>query len=229
MPQSTMSDQQKREQGRRRRMIGGVVGLVLVMAIAGFVLTRSGEPAVVTAAAAGTSEYGVTMGPVDAPHSIVIYEDFLCPFCAQLEAGTHDELAALAAQGQVLVDYRPFELLRPDYSGQALNAFKVVLETSGVDVALAFHAVLFAEQPDESGTLPGVDWLVERAVEAGAVETEVRPGIENMSQQAWIDAATKAAQDTGLEGTPTVLLDGKVFTQGQTMQDRAAALLSAVR
>ena len=41
----------------------------------------------------------------------MIYEDFLCPFCGALEAATHDDLAALAADGQVRVTYRPFVLL----------------------------------------------------------------------------------------------------------------------
>jgi protein-disulfide isomerase len=231
MPESTskgLDAQQKREQARRRRMIGGVVGLVVVLVVVGFVLTRSRDSGPVTAAAAGDSEYGVTMGQAGAPHSIVIYEDFLCPFCGQLEARTHERLVALAAQGKVLVDYRPFQLLRPDYSEQALNAFKVVLDASGPEVALAFHNELYADQPDESGPYPDDDWLVDKAVTAGATESAVRPGIEKMSQQSWAEAATRSATDAGVTSTPTLLLDGTVFNEGSTPDEQADALVAAV-
>jgi protein-disulfide isomerase len=182
----------------------------------------------VTAAAAGTSDYGVTVGDAGAPHQVVIYEDFLCPFCGQLEKASHERLQELAEAGKVQVDYRPFHLLQPDYSAEAANAFKVVLDAAGPKVALAFHTELYADQPDESGPYPDSDWLVQKAVDAGAEESAVRPGIEDMSQQDWVDAATKAAEDTGLQGTPTVLLDGKVFTEGRTMDEVADKLVAAV-
>lgn len=219
----------EREQARRRRSIGGVLALVLVLAVIGFVVARQGSaPADVSADPAGTSDYGVTMGAADAPHTIVIYEDFLCPFCGMLEARSQKQLAALAAQGKVLVDYRPFQLLDRDYSAQAANAFKVVLDAAGPEVALAFHNTLYAEQPDESGPYPDTDWLVEKAVAAGAEESVVRPGIEGDTQADWVAAATKSALGTGLQGTPTVLLDGKVFTDGASVTDLADNLVAAV-
>lgn len=221
--------QRRQEQLRRRLSIGGVIATVLVILVAGFVLNRSRDTSDdVTAAAAGTSEYGVTVGQTDAPHQVVIYEDFLCPFCGELEKRTHDQLAQLAEDGKVLVDYRPFHLLSADYSAQALNAFKVVLEASGPEVALAFHNALYADQPSESGPFPDADALVATAVDAGAEESAVRSGIKQMSQQDWVDEATQAAEDTGLTGTPTVLVDGKVFTEGTTIDDQADALIAAV-
>ena len=119
-------------------------------------------------------------------------------------------------------------MLFRSYSEQAANAFKVVLDASGAEVALAFHNELFADQPDESGPFPDADWLVSKAVDAGAEESAVRPGIEDMAQQDWVDAASKAAEDTGLQGTPTILLDGTVFSEGTTLADNAAALIEAV-
>jgi len=224
-----IAEQQRREARRRRLNIGAVVGVVVVLVLAGFLYTRIADSSTdVTAAAAGTSEYGVTVGPDGAPHEVIVYEDFLCPFCGELERKTHTKLQELAEAGKVQIDYRPFHLLSPAYSSAAANAFKVVLDASGPKVALAFHNELYADQPDESGPFPDADWLVDKAVDAGAEESAVRPGIEGSTQASWVDAATKSAEDSGVQGTPTVLLDGKVFQDGRTIDDIADNLIEAV-
>ena len=222
--------EQRRHEARRRTLnIAAVVAVVLVLVVGGFVLTKLRDTSTdVTAAAAGTSDYGVTVGPDDAPHTVVVYEDFLCPYCGALEQESSERLQQLAEDGKVQIDYRPFHLLQPDYSAQAANAFKVVLDAAGPTVALAFHNELYADQPDESGPYPDADWLVEKAVDAGATEADVRAGIEDESQQDWVDAATASAEDTGLQGTPTVLLDGEVYQDGRTMEALADNLVAAV-
>lgn len=225
--------QQRRESIRRRLNIGAVVIVVLLIVGVAVVVGRiggtSGTAADVSAPAAGSTDYGVTIGSADAPHQVVIYEDFLCPFCGELEAQTGTQLSALADEGKVYVDYRPFQLFTDiDFSAQELNTFKVVLDAAGAEVAKAFHDELYADQPSESGPFPDDDWLVAKAVKAGATEADVRPGIEGMTQQEWVDAATKAATDAGVASTPTILVDDKPFTAEGSVDDLAAALLAAV-
>ncbi|MCW2815310.1 MAG: oxidoreductase [Nocardioides sp.] len=213
--------QAKAQERRRNLMVGGVVAAVLVLLGAVFYVVSQANN-VDTEVASADSDYGVTIGPDDAPHQVVIYEDFLCPACGQLEAGTGDRLAELAADGQVQVDYRPFNLLG-DYSGRATAAFGVVLEESGPEVAKEFHDLLFAEQPSESaGSMPDADWLVEKAVEAGADEDAVADGIR-AGENDFSRGATQAAADAGIRGTPTVIVDGENFTSNDP-----AALLDAV-
>lgn len=227
---TTDEDRQRREQARRRRSIGGVVGILVLLLLVGVVVARATDPGAVevTAEPAGESTYGVTVGPADAPRTVVVYEDFLCPFCGRLDAATYEQLADLAERGEVLVDYRPFSLLSPDYSAEAAGAFKVVLDAAGPEVALAFHAALYAAQPDESGPYPDADALVDLAVASGATEADVRPGIEDGAGADWVEQASEAALATGLEGTPTVLLDGEPFTEGDSIDELADNLLTAV-
>lgn len=197
---------------RRHRMVGGVVGaLVVVVAIVLVLVSRSND---IEASAAGESDYGVTIGPADAPHEIVVYEDFLCPGCGQLEAATHDQLTALAEDGEVQVDYRPFVLLDRlgTYSARATSAFGVVLDTSGPEVAKRFHDLLYSDQPaEDADPYPDAQWLVDKAVEAGADEAAVTPGIE-AGENDFAREATREAEAAGVDSTPTVLLDGEVFT-----------------
>ena len=228
--QQLRAEQERAERRRRMLSIGGVVlAMVLIIGI-GFAIQRSRDTSDdVAAAPAGQGEYGVTIGPEDAPHDIVIYEDFLCPFCGDLEEATRADLARLAEEGKVTVEYRPFELLSriSDYSGRATNAFAVVLEESGPEVAKTFHDLLFEEQPSESGPFPTDADLVDLAVEAGAEESAVAEGIESGAMSDWVDEATQAAQDAGVQGTPTVLLDGEPVNGG-SIEEIAQALVDGV-
>ncbi|MBU2697783.1 thioredoxin domain-containing protein [Pimelobacter sp. 30-1] len=224
--------QKKREARRRILTITGVVA-VMALIIGGSILVSVLNKKEVKAAAAGSSAYGVTIGKKDAPHSIVIYEDFLCPFCRQLESATRSKLEGLAADGKVFVEYRPFNLLGGEgrtYPIRAAGAFSIVLEKSGPEVAKKFHDLLFEHQPSEQNAdAEGPDSdLVKYAVEAGANEADVKAAIEAGEGADWVTKATKEAQDSGVGSTPTVLLDGQVFEDGRTIQDRANSLIDAV-
>ncbi|NYJ00434.1 protein-disulfide isomerase [Nocardioides thalensis] len=220
--------QQKRERNRRLLTIGGVLLVIVAIVVGSVVISQlSDDPAT-----AGDSEYGVAIGPEDAPHEIVIYEDFLCPFCGELERESAKELARLAEEGKVRVEYRPFELLSQigDYSMRATNAFAVVLEEEGEEVAKAYHDLLFENQPPEDpDQFLSDDELVDLAVEAGADEDAVRGGIEGLEQEDWVDDATAAAKEAGVSGTPTVVLDGDEVQGFSSIDDLVNQLVEAVQ
>ncbi len=220
----------KQRQSTLLKISSVIAAMVVIVAICVVVGLKHGGSDKVSAdaAIAGSSPYSLTIGKKSAPHKVIMYEDFLCPFCDQFELAGSAQLAQLAAVGKVYLDYRPFHLLPEDYSAQALNAFAVVLKTSGPEVAKKFHELLYRNQPSESGPFPPVSSLVDLAVQAGADESAVKDGIENNGEKAWVDAAPKAAEDAGVHSTPTILLDGKVYNQGNSEADIAANLIKAV-
>ena len=221
--------EERRKAAKRKEQLtrGGLIAGVLVLVIGGFFLvTNLGSDKPDTPPAGATDSYGLRLGEADAPKEIVVYEDFLCPFCGQLELTVRDQLDAAVEAGEVSVEYRPLGFLEriDDYSPESANAFAVVLEESGPEVAKAFHDLLFDNQPSESGPFPDDDQLVEWAVEAGAEEDAVRPGIEDMAFEGWVDAANDAASREGVNSTPTVLVDGEVV-EGETLQEIAAQMV----
>ena len=224
--QAAREAQAAAERRRQVRSITIVVVALALVVLAGYLFTRATDTSKdVAAEPAGTGEYGVTIGDPDAPHTVVVYEDFLCPFCGELEGATREEFEQLAESGDLLVEYRPFELLGRfgDYSRNATNAFAVVLEESGPEVAKDFHDLLFENQPSEEGPFPDEQALLDLAVEAGAEESAVSEGILGGAQEDWVDEATQAAIDAGVRGTPTVILDGEV------VQGAPDDILDAVR
>lgn len=224
--------ERERQARRRQRLtvVGIVLGLVLVVA-AGFAINRLRDDSNEVSDAAGSAaEFGLTIGPDDAPHQVVVYEDFLCPICGSFEAASGEGLAALADEGKVQVTYRPFILLDRlgDYSERSAAAFSVVLDESGPEVAKKFHDLLFENQPPEEGPMPDDDSLVALAVEAGADEAAVGDAIRDLDGEDWAAGATDAAFGAGVDSTPTILLDGERYTDGRTMEQLAENLIAAV-
>lgn len=233
----------------RNTRIGLIVGVVMALVVvAGFAASMLGDdsdeitlPATSTSSASpsaaetggavdpATAPTSVVVGPADAPHQVIVFEDFLCPFCGELEQETGDELAELAEQGRVRVEYRPFELLSQfDYSSEALEVFAGVLLQGDQQVAKAVHDRLYDEQPAESGPYPSQDELVALAVEAGADEAALRAALEEGSAEELAERATQEAVGAGVRGTPTIVVDGEVFQDGRTVEELGANLIAAV-
>jgi protein-disulfide isomerase len=228
---AVVRERQRRERRRRNLSIGAVVLVIAIVVVIGFVIashTDSSHKISGTAPEAG-SQNGLTIGPDSAPHTVVVYEDFLCPFCGELEKKTHEKLESLADAGKVQVEYRPFDFLGgiDDYSGHATQAFASVLTQSGPNEALRMHDLLFENQPDESGPFPSKDDLTKLMTQAGA-DADTLTYFKAGNAETWAQEATDAAKDLGVSSTPTIILDGKQFQDGRTIDDIAANLLKAV-
>ena len=225
-------EQERRERRRRIVTIGAVVAVIAIIVVGGLVVQgmrdTTGETA--TSAPGGTSGYSIVVGDDAAATTITIYEDLQCPVCRDLEGEVGEPLNAAIADGSVKVDYRMVSFLdrssTNEYSSRALNAALVVLDTAGVDAFKQFHDALYADQPAEGGPGPSDDELVDAAVAAGATESEVRQPIEDKSFDQWIQNATEQMSKDGVNGTPTVLVDGE--RAGDTPQDGIDAIKAAI-
>jgi protein-disulfide isomerase len=228
---AAMAEQRRKEARRRNLMVGGVVGAILLIVVAGFFISRSLDTSTDVNAPAAGSEFGLTIGPASAPNQVVIYEDFLCPFCGEFEKASRDDLAQLADDGKVQVEYRPFNYLSEmgDYSARSAGAFSIVLDKAGAEVAKKFHDLLYENQPDESGPFPSDADLVKLAVQAGATEADVKGPIEQNAGEAWVTKATQSALDAGVRATPTILLNGEPFQDGTTVDDLASNLVKKLQ
>ena len=220
-------ERRKADQRKQQLTRVGVIAGVLVLLVGGyFFVSNLGSDKPDTPPAGASGDYGLVIGEPDAPRSVVIYEDFLCPFCGQLEKTVGEGLDAAVEAGEIKVEYRPLGFLAriSDYSPESANAFAVVLDSSGPEVAKEFHDLLYADQPSEEGPFPDTDALVALAVEAGADEANVRPGIEDMAFEGWVDGANDAASQADVNSTPSVFVDGELV-EAQSVSDIAAAII----
>jgi protein-disulfide isomerase len=233
--QALMREQQRRERNRNLMVVGAVVAaILLIVGVLFYVQSTRDKSGLVATEVPGnlTGDYSVTIGQSSAPRTIKLYEDFQCPICAEFEASTSAQLDAAIAAGKVKVDYHMVSFLDPRsanaYSSRALNAAAVVLDTSGPQVFLKFHNLLYQHQPAEGGPGPSDAQLIAYAVQAGASEQAVtQPITDNVYHQWVLNTADRMSKD-GVNGTPTVYIDGQ--KQDPTDAPAAAqAVLTAVQ
>src|SRR5580765_3742589 len=84
---AALAAQKAREKRRSLLMIIGVVAAMVIIIGGGFLVAtlNNNSPKVPTGGTlpSGTdsASIGLKVGPDSAPHKVVIYEDFICPFC----------------------------------------------------------------------------------------------------------------------------------------------------
>jgi protein-disulfide isomerase len=213
-------------QARRRRIATGAGVLVilgLVVAIVFAVVNASGggddkTPAVsgkVVTPANGTANGAVPIGEPNAPVTVEIYYDYMCPACGAFEAANGGELDRLLEDGTVRVELRPISFLDKassgtKYSTRAANAFATVADAAP-DSAWDFHAALYANQPAEGSKGLSDDEIASIAKDAG-VPADVIDRFGDGTYNGWVASVTEKAFASGVEGTPTIKIDGEVFT-----------------
>lgn len=207
--------QRAREQRRRNLIIGGVVIAVIVVVVGVAILVQQNrdDAGGSTPPAGITADNGVFRGKADAPVQVVMYEDFQCPACKQMEELIGDTLTKNVDADTISVEYRPVAFLdrasTTDYSSRALATAACVLDENDAETYFAFHDLLFANQPEE-GTdgLSDVE-LADLAGQAGADKAAVEKCQDAGTFDGWVKTATDAWSKAGHTGTPTILVDGQ--------------------
>ncbi|HET6561023.1 MAG TPA: DsbA family protein [Marmoricola sp.] len=213
-----------RKEAKRRRLLTALGGLVIVGLVAAIIVavvqaTQGGDSPSSSAPGkvvqpANASDWSIPVGDKDAPVTVAIYYDYMCPACGALEAANGDELDRLLEDGTARIELRPISFLDKqssgtEYSTRAGNAIATVADGAPEHV-WELHQALYAEQPEEGSEGLSDEQIAEIATDAGVPSAVVARFTED-TYEGWIAAATEAAFDSGVEGTPTVLIDGERF------------------
>jgi protein-disulfide isomerase len=155
-----------------------------------------------------------------------LYFDPMCPICGVFDKTNGAFLTSQVDDGAITLRLHPMNFLNrfsqgTDYSSRAGSALTCV--AAGDDSkTLAYFTALFAEQPKENSTGLTDEKLNEIAVSVGA--TSVADCVASGTYTSWIQSVNDAAL-TGpipgsslkaVEGTPTTLVNGKVFSGSLT-------------
>lgn len=202
----------KQERTRKIALIS-VVALIVVAVIGGvsWAVMSLNQGKKVTA----NDTYSLVLGKTDAPVTVDIYQDFICPYCGEFERANGEDIKALVDSGQVELRIHPMNFLDDysqgtKYSSRAANAL-ITVQKAEPDKTLAFNSALFANQPAENTT-----GLTDEEIAQLATSVGVSPAlVATFTDYANVDFATKssdAANTDGITGTPTILINGTKFS-----------------
>lgn len=206
-----------------------VVALIAGVAIwAGMNAARNNAPQAQNSGAA-TENYSLVIGKQDAPVTVSIYQDFMCPYCGQFERTNRDDLEALVTDGTAKVEFHLMNFLDSSsqgskYSTRAANAVVTVAKAEP-DHLMAFNAALYDNQPQE-GTSGLSDAQIADLARGAGVSDAVVSTFSQLSNAGFVNQSNQAAARDGIQSTPTVKINGSDFA-GQQLYT-AGALKSAV-
>lgn len=210
---------QQRAAERRRRSTwvsaAVAVAVVIVVIIVIAVQSSRNQTGPSTTPANVTDRVSFVRGQADAPVTVTLYEDFQCPICREFEASTGSTIDRYVRSGTIKVQYRPIAFLDREsttqYSTRALNAAACVANAAGIPAFTKFHDLLYAHQPPEgSAGLPNSQ-LASFAAQSGATGPAVKRCINSGRFNGWTRTVTDKASKAGVNGTPTVRVDGKTL------------------
>jgi protein-disulfide isomerase len=199
-----------------------VAGLAVIAVMRGVTIWsvagpgRAGAASGALVAPVGATDAGaVLLGDEQAKVTVSIYADFMCPYCGQFERANGTDLADAVSAGTVKLEIHPMAFLDAQsagtkYSTRAANAF-VAVANADPGHALDFYRALYENQPAE-GSAGLTDAQLIAFAERAGVPTAVTADFGRQAWVPWVQKITDQAWDSGIKGTPTVKINGEVFT-----------------
>ena len=205
-----------------------VIGMVTLVVVVGAVFSLSSENKAKDAAFTALDSFqslGSIPATVDSaegdgivfnqglPLKIDVFEDFQCPICKLFEEPIGGYLTSLITEKKAQVTYHPLSFLgngtKDDESIAASNAAYCAVDE---DKFLDFHKALMdvQSQVENSGFL-NTENLLKIGEKIGITSTTFTDCVTNKSKLVNVVAATESMARYGVKGTPTTLINGKLW------------------
>ena len=226
-----------------------VIGMVTLVVVVGAVFSLSSENKAKDAAFIALNSFQslgtlpATVDPAEGdgivfnlglPIKIDIFEDFQCPVCKLFEAPIGGYLTSLVTEKKAQVTYHPLSFLgngtKDDESIAASNAAYCAVDE---DKFLDFHKALYEvqSQVENSGFL-STENLITIGKKIGITSSTFADCVTNRSKLVNVVAATESMNRYGVKGTPTTLINGKLWERqspGFDLNEFKAAVEAAAK
>ena len=150
-----------------------------------------------------------TLGPADAPITIVEFSDYQCPFCRRWHEEVYEQLLA-AYPGKIRMVYRhlPLTSIHPD----AMGAAQAAMCAGEQDAYWPFHNKLFSSDSLSQQT------FLQYAQELSLNVEQFQTCITEEKYKDAIQADSDFAVNLGVRSTPTFFINGLALVGAQPLE-----------
>lgn len=240
-PKEMSKRQARREQVRRKEMRGRIVGISLIsvgaILVAALLIYSNYSPAG-QVATPEPREYpqanNTSLGDPDAPVKIDVYEDFQCPSCLKFSVGVEPRIVeGLVKTGKAYYTFHNYSFLDGGGAGnggesdQAANASMCAAEQNKF---WDMHGIIFENWNGENQGAFADKRLRAYAETAGLDMTAFDACFSANKYEAEIQADFDLGNELGVQGTPSVFVNGKIVGAGYVpgYEEIAAAVEAAL-
>jgi protein-disulfide isomerase len=219
--------------GKRIAVIVGVVVAVIAVVVGGLLWSNASKNATegqlipTESAQADITERRdgavVLLGDENAPATIDVYADFLCPVCGMFEQEYGEQIKQKVASGQLLVRQHMLPMLvkKSDPPGYSMDAANAALLAADEGKFVEFHDSLFAHQPEEGKRGYDKEQLIQLGRDLGITGEAFATGVRTGKYEDLLNQEMKrVSEDPSLQqdfgggqigfGTPTVVANGEI-------------------
>jgi len=220
-----MDDESKRQRPTRRHVLSGVaIGTVALAGCAGGdengtengnssnESEQSGEfdgaDGGVAADAPELDDASVpVLGDPDAPVTLAVYEDFLCPHCRTYNEELFPDIATeYIDPDRIRYEHRNFPVVHEQHSLEAASAAREVFEAYGNEAFWAYKSRLFDRQDEVRANV--TDLCGEIAEEMGLDGDAIQTAATERAHDDDTERDQSRGQERGIRATPTFVVDG---------------------
>ncbi|MFG2980420.1 DsbA family protein [Streptomyces sp. NPDC048258] len=240
--------QAKKDKLRRQVVVAGAVLAVLALAGGvGYAVVQANQPGHWEKAAKaelvkpknteGEDGTTVVIGKAEAKKTLELYEDSRCPACAQFEQAAGEQVKKDVDAGKYKLQYFGATFIdnmaKGEGSKNALSALGAALNVSP-QAFLDYKAALYSKDlhPEETvDSFAKDDYLLKVADTVPALKgnAEFKKAVEDGTYDRWAMEMSKAFDNSGVKGTPTLKMDGKKIDTPQTAEAFTAAIDKALQ
>ncbi|MFG1921317.1 DsbA family protein [Cryptosporangium sp. NPDC048952] len=202
---------QRAAERRRRTIIVSVIALAVLVIAAGIGVTlyKSSQPDDVVLPKSATTT-GLTVGKTTAPVTVDVYLDFQCPICKTFEDESGKTLQKYVDEGTAKIVYHPVAYLDRFSSGTKYSSRSSAASGCAADADKfpEFLTTLYANQPEENASGLTNAKMISLAKSAGITGDTFTKCVDDQKYADWTKSVTDEASKAGVNGTPTVKVNG---------------------
>lgn len=156
------------------------------------------------------------LGDENAPVTMVIYEDYQCPFCQRFEQNTMPQIVSnYVDSGDVKVVWKdlPLPQLGHEWADPAARAMECVYRQDEAAFWEVKKSVFDNQNVITSQSV--VSDIKGYASQQGVSESAVQSCLDNENPMDEVNSDSQEARDLGVNGTPTIIINGQKVVGAQ--------------